>query len=286
MDNLNVYDNKFYLFGGGDKSKLLIDNDANLVELNEINKFDYTLIKSILNNINLDKTSIKKDIKEKLNKLKELVNKDDKLRKINSKEFVNKLEELDESEDFNKEKGEVISNIFDFNQSGGGLFYFIGNLLEKASKAKEAVKKNTFQKFLKGLLFGYNSILGIVDFLLDVSLLSNNVGFTKFDYNGINITHIAYAVLNLDAPAFFSALLGLIPTYGEVAAGSTGLALNLYRLSLYLNTRYKTDEELEYGKISEIEEDKPSDIFILKDKYVPKPGSKYNQSFYERIKML
>lgn len=286
MDNLNVYDNKFYLFGGGDKSKLLIDNDANLVELDEINKFDYTLIKSILNNINLDKTSIKKDIKEKLNKLKELVNKDDKLRKINSKEFVNKLEELDESEDFNKEKGEVISNIFDFNQSGGGLFYFIGNLLEKASKAKEAVKKNTFQKFLKGLLFGYNSILGIVDFLLDVSLLSNNVGFTKFDYNGINITHIAYAVLNLDAPAFFSALLGLIPTYGEVAAGSTGLALNLYRLSLYLNTRYKTDEELEYGKISEIEEDKPSDIFILKDKYVPKPGSKYNQSFYERIKML
>ena len=286
MDNLNVYDNKFYLFGGGDKSKLLIDNDASLVELNDIDKFDYTLIKSILNNINLDKTSIKKDIKEKLNKLKELVNKDDKLRKINSKEFVNKLEELDESEDFNKEKGEVISNIFDFNQSGGGLFYFIGHLLEKASKAKEAVKKNTFQKFLKGLLFGYNSILGIVDFLLDVSLLSNNVGFTKFDYNGINITHIAYAVLNLDAPAFFSALLGLIPTYGEVAAGSTGLALNLYRLSLYLNTRYKTDEELEYGKISEIEEDKPSDIFILKDKYVPKPGSKYNQSFYERIKML
>ena len=286
MDNLNVYDNKFYLFGGGDKSKLLIDDDTNLVELNDIDKFDYTLIKSILNNMNLDKTSIKKDIKEKLDKLKKIANKDDNIKQIDSKDFINKLEELDENEDFNKEKGEVISNIFDFNQSGGGLFYFIGHLLEKASKAKEAVKKNTFQKFLKGLLFGYNSILGIIDFLLDVSLLSNNVGFTKFDYNGINITHVAYAVLNLDAPAFFSALLGLIPTYGEVAAGSTGLALNLYRLSLYLNTRYKTDEELEYDKISEIEEDKPSDIFILKDKYIPKPGSKYNQSFYERVKML
>ncbi len=286
MDNLNVYDNKFYLFGGGDKSKLLIDNDANLVELNDIDKFDYTLIKSILNNMNLDKKLIKNDIKEKLNKLKELVNKDDKLKEIDSKEFVDKLEELDESEDFNKEKGEVISNIFDFNQSGGGLFYYIGHLLEKASKAKEAVKKNTFQKFLKGLLFGYNSILGIVDFLLDVSLLSNNVGFTKFDYNGINITHIAYAVLNLDAPAFFSALLGIIPKYGEVAAGSTGLALNLYRLSLYLNTEYKTREELEYDKISMIEEDKPSNTFILKDKFIPKAGSSYNQSFYERIKLL
>tara|TARA_A100001015_G_scaffold258235_1_gene301370 strand:- start:10492 stop:11352 length:861 start_codon:yes stop_codon:yes gene_type:complete len=286
MDNLNIYDNKFYLFKGGGKSKLLIDDNDKIEELNEINDFDYTLIKSILNNMNLDKTLIKNDIKEKLNKLKKLVNKDSKLNKIDSKEFVSKLEELDESDKFNKDKSEVVSNIFDFNQSGGGLFYFIGHLLEKASKAKEAVKKNTFQKFLKSLLFGYNSILGIVDFLLDVSLLSNNVGFTKFDYNGINITHIAYAVLNLDAPAFFSALLGLIPTYGEVAAGSTGLALNLYRLSLFFNKKYKTREELEYDKISTIEEDKPSNTFILKDKYIPKIGSSYNQSFYERIKLL
>lgn len=286
MDNLNIYDNKFYLFKGGDKSKLLIDDDYKVEELKDINEFDYTVIRSILNNINLDKTNIKKDIKLKLEKLKNLVKEDDDLKKINTKEFMSKLEEFDESDKFNEDKKEVISNIFDFNQSGGGLLYYFGNLLEKSSKAKEAVKKTTFQKFLKGLLFGYNSILGVIDFLFDVTLLSNNSDLTQFDNNKLNIAHITYAMLNFDGIGVCSALLGLIPKYGELAAGSSGLAVNLYRLSLFMNKKYKTKEELEYDKIENIENGIETDTFVLKDKYIPSPGSSYNQSFYERIKLL
>ena len=286
MDNLNIYENKFYLFKGGDKSKLLIDEDYKVEELKNINKFDYTVIRSILNNINLDKTNIKKDIKSKLERLKNLVKEDDNLKKINTKEFMSKLEEFDESDKFNEDKKEVISNIFDFNQSGGGLLYYIGNLLEKGSKAKEAVKKTTFQKFLKGLLFGYNSILGVIDFLFDVTLLSNSSDLTQFDSNKLNIAHIIYAMLNLDGIGVCSALLGLIPEYGELAASSSGLAVNLYKLSLFMNKKYKTKEELEYDKIENIENGIETDTFVLKDKYIPSPGSNYNQSFYERIKLL
>ena len=286
MDNLNIYDNKFYLFNGGDKSKLLIDDDNKIEELENINEFDYTVIKSILNNINLDKTNIKKDIKLKFDKLKNLLKDGDDLKKINTKEFMSKLEEFDDSGKFNEDKKEVISNIFDFNQSGGGLLYYFGDLLEKGSKAKEAVKKTTFQKFLKGLFFGYNSILGIIDFLLDVTILSNNSDLLELDRNKLNIANIVYSFLNYDGIGICSALLGLIPEYGDLAASSSGLAINLYRLSLFMNKKYKTNEELEYEKIENIENGLESDTFVLKDKYIPKPGTSYNQSFYERIKFL
>ena len=79
-------------------------------------------------------------------------------------------------------------------------------------------------------------------------------------------------------------LLAVIPELGELLSGSAGLTLNFYRFMSYIrDTFYDDDEEIQ-SIDSEDEFDK--ELVTLKDKYIPRPGESYNQSFYERIKLL
>ena len=274
------YENKYYLFE--DKKKLIIKDGSKLIDIDNLSNSEMVIIKSILKNININKNEIKKDISQKIISLKNKIeDKNNKFKEVNVNDLLEKIDELDYSDEFKNKKDKIISNIFDYNQSGGGLLYILGLYLDgnKYHKLSE-----TMRNFLKILFLSYNSLLGLIDILLDVSLIDNNLGIKKYDFYSINLTHLAYAILNLDSAGIFTVLLAVIPEFGELLSGSAGLTLNFYRFMSYIrDTFYDDDEEIQ-DTDSEDEFDK--ELVTLKDKYIPKPGESYNQSFYERIKLL
>ena len=290
MDNLNNFDDKFFLFKESGKSKLIVNNKNNLIKIDDLNNFDYVILKSILNNINLDNNNIKKNIGDKLQKLKYKLSKENlNINNINLNNLLDKITEIENDNKFHEEKQKLITNIFEYNQSGGGLLKYIGDILSNYSnKFKKLSKKQKVINFMEYFLLTYNSILGVVDILLDISLLQNSYGFYKYDWYGLNLTHLLYAILRYDILGVLSTLLALIPKYGEFLAGASGLGLNFYRSVDFIYTAlieedHTIDDDDEF--LNEINKNNDSNIY-LENKYIPEPGSKYNQSFYERVKLL
>lgn len=276
------YENKYYLFE--DKKKLIIKDGSKLVDIDNLSNSELVIIKSILKNININKNEIKKDISEKITNLKSKINdKNNELKKVNVNDLLEKIDELDYNDEFKDKKNKIISNIFDYNQSGGGLLYILGIYLDES---KYNNISETMRNFLKFLFLSYNSLLGLIDILLDITLIDNNYGIKKYDFYEINLTHLAYAILNLDTVGIFTVLLAVIPKYGELLSGSSGLTLNFYRFMSYIReTFYDDDDDIDVKSI-ESEDEYDKELITIKDKYIPNPGESYNQSFYERIKLL
>ena len=229
MNNLlNSYNDKFYIFDSKPKIKMLIVKKNNYIDDYYLNNLEYIITKSLLNNLYLDRSSLEKNIFKKLKKTKNFKNEE-------IRDFIKQMRKIDKKNNYNKKvKKKIISNIFELNQSGGGLLWGLDLLL------KSQIDGSTFFKILYNT---YNTIIVLFDILLDLAL-----SFPRFNLFGLEesknlliISNLVFAILNLDYFGIGAALLGFIPNFGDLISMVGGLGIHIYRLTSYL----LSDEEPE-----------------------------------------
>jgi len=231
MNNLlNSYNDKFYIFDSKPKIKMLIVKKNNYIDDYYLNNLEYIITKSLLNNFYLDRSSLEKNIFKKLKKTKNFKN--DEIR-----DFIKQMRKIDKKNNYNKKvKKKIISNVFELNQSGGGLLWGLDMLL------KSQIDGSTFFKILYNT---YNTIIVLFDILLDLAL-----SFPRFNLFGLEesknllvISNLVFAILNLDYFGIGAALLGFIPNFGDLISTVGGLGIHIYRLTSYLLSDGASDSE-------------------------------------------
>ena len=189
---------------------------------------------------------------------------------------------IDKQDNYQKKiKKKIISNVYELNQTGGGLFSFLFSLLNKTYSI-------------------YKSLSVVVDICLDIMLLLPRFGIlneSKILISGLNLLN---SVLGLDYTGIIAALLAFIPNVGDLISAVGGLGIHLYRFIKYLNT---SDNSLEYNEntedtTSETQEEIINNINTnnniqlrkpdckLVNKFIPSPELNYDKDFYEKIKFL
>ncbi len=276
MDHLlNSYNDKFYMFDSKPKIKLFIIKNNDYIDDYHFNDLEYILARSLLNNLYSSNDDIRYNVKNKLSKLG----------KFNDKQKVvilNNLDLIDKQDNYKKKiKNKIISNVYELNQTGGGLFSFLFSLLNKTYSI-------------------YKSLSVVVDICLDIMLLLPRFGIlneSKILISGLNLLN---SVLGLDYTGIIAALLAFIPNVGDLISAVGGLGIHLYRFIKYLNT---SDDSLEYNEniedtISETQEEIINNINTnnniqlrkpdckLVNKFIPSPELNYDKDFYEKIKFL
>jgi hypothetical protein len=276
MDNLlNSYNDKFYIFDSKPKIKLFIFKNNDHIDDYQFNDLEYILARSLLNNLYSSNDDIRFNVKQKLGKFN----------KFNDKQKVvilNNLDLIDKQDNYqNKIKNKIISNVYELNQTGGGLFSFLFSLLNKTYSI-------------------YKSLSVVIDICLDIMLLLPRFGIlneSKILISGINLLN---SVLILDYTGIIAALLAFIPNVGDLISAVGGLGIHLYRFIKYLNT---SDNSLEYNEntedtTSETQEEIINNINTnnniqlrkpdckLVNKFIPSPELNYDKDFYEKIKFL
>jgi len=276
MDNLlNSYNDKFYIFDSKPKIKLFIIKNNDHIDDYQFNDLEYILARSLLNNLYSSNDDIRFNVKQKLGKFG----------KFNDKQKVvilNNLDLIDKQDNYqNKIKNKIISNVYELNQTGGGLFSFLFSLLNKTYSI-------------------YKSLSVVIDICLDIMLLLPRFGIlneSKILISGINLLN---SVLILDYTGIIAALLAFIPNVGDLISAVGGLGIHLYRFIKYLNT---SDNSLEYNEntedtTSETQEEIINNINTnnniqlrkpdckLVNKFIPSPELNYDKDFYEKIKFL
>ncbi len=276
MDHLlNSYNDKFYMFDSKPKIKLFIIKNNDYIDDYHFNDLEYILARSLLNNLYSSNDDIRYNVKNKLSKLG----------KFNDKQKVVILNNLDliyKKDNYKKKiKNKIISNVYELNQTGGGLFSFLFSLLNKTYSI-------------------YKSLSVVVDICLDIMLLLPRFGIlneSKILISGLNLLN---SVLGLDYTGIIAALLAFIPNVGDLISAVGGLGIHLYRFIKYLNT---SDDSLEYNEniedtTSETQEEIINNINTnnniqlrkpdckLVNKFIPSPELNYDKDFYEKIKFL
>lgn len=276
MDNLlNSYNDKFYIFDSKPKIKLFIIKNNDHIDDYQFNDLEYILARSLLNNLYSSNDDIRFNVKKKIGKFG----------KFNDKQKVvilNNLDLIDKQDNYqNKIKNKIISNVYELNQTGGGLFSFLFSLLNKTYSI-------------------YKSLSVVIDICLDIMLLLPRFGIlneSKILISGINLLN---SVLILDYTGIIAALLAFIPNVGDLISAVGGLGIHLYRFIKYLNT---SDNSLEYNEntedtTSETQEEIINNINTnnniqlrkpdckLVNKFIPSPELNYDKDFYEKIKFL
>ena len=308
MNNLlNSYNDKFFLFDSKPKVKILIVKKNNYIDDYYLNNLEYIITKSLLNNLYLNRNDLEKNIFRKLKKTKNFKNDD-------IRDFIKQMRKIDRKNNYNKKvKKKIISNVFELNQSGGGLLWGLNMLL------KSQIDGSTFFKILYNV---YNSIIVLFDILLDLAL-----SFPRFNLFGMEesknllvISNLVFAILNLDYLGIGAALLGFIPNFGDLISMVGGIGIHIYRLTSYLisdeehdsssesanyiepntNIDHVIDEDSKNIKIFEANDIKINNkkpIYNFDKGYKPKfvitnpkrmaiPQGDYNKDFYQKIKDL
>jgi hypothetical protein len=309
MNNLlNSYDDKFYIFDSKPKMKMLIIRKNNYIDDYYLNDLEYIITKSLLNNLYLDRRTVEKNIAKKLKKT-------NKFTKDEIKTFLKKLRYIDKKKLYEKKvKKKIISNVFELNQSGGGLLWAINKLLSSQ------IDNSTFFSILYNI---YNTIIVLVDVILDVS-----ISFPRFLLFGLEesknllvITNLVFAVLNLDYLGIGAALLAFIPNFGDIISSVGGISIHIYRLISYLisdNEKSESSESVNYKeqptaidkvieedqknlKMFDVNDDeindkkpiynfdkgyKPKFVFTTPKRMILPQGNDYNKVFYNQIKDL
>ena len=174
---------------------------------------------------------------------------------------------------------------------------------------------------MKFLYLGFNSLLVLIDVILDVLMIGTKFGLVKdgpIDANEVpvediigtikqmpktkllNFANIGYSILKLEWGGIAASLLGFIPEHGNLAAGIGGIGVNIIKLIRVLFFKKKNKAEIENKpdkkKISEIDIDADSSINTedivkhvkknckKKRKFIPKEP--YDKIFYTKIKDL
>lgn len=309
MNNLlNSYNDKFYIFDSKPKMKMLIIRKNNYIDDYYLNDLEYIITKSLLNNLYLDRRTVEKNIAKKLKKT-------NKFTKDEIKTFLKKLRYIDKKKLYEKKvKKKIISNVFELNQSGGGLLWAINKLLSSQ------IDNSTFFSILYNI---YNTIIVLVDVILDVS-----ISFPRFLLFGLEesknllvITNLVFAVLNLDYLGIGAALLAFIPNFGDIISSVGGISIHIYRLISYLisdNEKSESSESVNYKeqptaidkvieedqknlKMFDVNDDeindkkpiynfdkgyKPKFVFTTPKRMILPQGNDYNKVFYNQIKDL
>jgi len=277
MDQLlKSYDNKFYLFDSKPKMKLYIIKNNNTIDDYYFNDLEFVLAKSLLNNLFTSKKDMHSNIKNKLNKYN----------KFNDKEklvILNNLDLIDKKDYYKKNvKKKIISNLYELNQTGGGLFSFIFSVLNKTYSI-------------------YKSFSVVVDVCLDIMLLLPRFGILTESKIMLSIFNLLHSILLLDYAGITASLFAFIPNVGDLISAVGGLGIHLYRFIMYLNSSDDKDESTKHSNDDQDSETQNKIVHNvvqnnnyqlnkadckLVNKYVPEIGSKYNIQFYERIKFL
>ena len=311
MNNLlNSYNDKFYIFDSKPKIKMLIIKKNNYIDDYYLNNLEYIITKSLLNNLYLDRGSLEKNIFKKLKKTKNFKNEE-------IKNFIKQMRRIDKKNNYNKKvKKKIISNVFELNQSGGGLLWGLDMLL------KSQIDGSIFFKILYNT---YNTIIVLFDILLDLAL-----SFPRFNLFGLEesknllvISNLVFAILKLDYFGIGAALLGFIPNFGDLISMVGGLGIHIYRLTTYLlsddnseseesssesvnvidpnsNLDKVIDEDVKDTKMFEAKDQKINNkkpIYNFDKGYKPKyvittpkrmstPEGNYNVDFYKQIEKL
>ena len=309
MNNLlNSYNDKFYIFDSKPKMKMLIIRKNNYIDDYYLNDLEYIITKSLLNNLYLDRRTVEKNIAKKLKKT-------NKFTKDEIKTFLKKLRYIDKKKLYEKKvKKKIISNVFELNQSGGGLLWAINKLLSSQ------IDNSTFFSILYNI---YNTIIVLVDVILDVS-----ISFPRFLLFGLEesknllvITNLVFAVLNLDYLGIGAALLAFIPNFGDIISSVGGISIHIYRLISYLisdNEKSESSESVNYKeqptaidkvieedqknlKMFDVNDDeindkkpiynfdkgyKPKFVFTTPKRMILPQGNDYNKELYNQIKDL
>ena len=254
MNNLlNSYNDKFYIFDSKPKIKMLIVKKNNYIDDYYLNNLEYIITKSLLNNLYLDRGSLEKNIFKKLKKTKNFKNEE-------IRDFIKQMRKIDKKNNYNKKvKKKIISNVFELNQSGGGLLWGLDMLI------KSQIDGSTFFKILYNT---YNTIIVLFDILLDLAL-----SFPRFNLFGLEesknllvISNLVFAILNLDYLGIGAALLGFIPNFGDLISMVGGLGIHIYRLTTYLLSDGNSEsEESSSESVNVIEPESNLDNVINED---------------------
>jgi len=213
---LHSYNDEFFIFDSKPKIKLYILKN-NYIDDFELNDFEYIIAKSLLNNFYLDREDVENNIKNKLSKL----NFNKKQNKI-----ITNMRHIDNNNFYHdKVKKKLVSNVFELNQTGGGLLWYLNKLIKGGSDTSI---------FFKFLYVTYNSILIILDIILDIALILPRFQLLNISQIIINVTNLIFAILNLDWFGIAAALLAFIPNFGDILSSVGGLGIHLYNLINYL----------------------------------------------------
>ena len=121
---LHSYNDEFFIFDSKPKIKLYIVKN-NYIDDFELNDFEYIIAKSLLNNFYLDREDVENNIKNKLSKL----NFNKKQNKI-----ITNMRHIDNNNFYHdKVKKKLVSNVFELNQTGGGLLWYLNKLIKGGS---------------------------------------------------------------------------------------------------------------------------------------------------------
>jgi len=271
---LNSYNNKFYMFDSKPKIKLFIIKNNDYIDDYHFNDLEYILAKSLLNNLYSSNNDIRFNIKKKLNNL-------DKFSDKQKVVILNNLDLIDKQNHYKKRiKKNIISNVYELNQTGGGLFSFLFSLLNKTYSI-------------------YKSLSIVVDVCLDIMILLPRFGILNESKIILSVFNLLNSILVVDYAGIIAALLAFIPNVGDLISAVGGLGIHLYRLIKYLNTsddthEIYTKEELDSDTRNQIVNNVTTNNNIqlrkpeckLVNKFIPSPESNYNKDFYEKIKFL
>jgi hypothetical protein len=277
MDKLlHSYNNEFYMFDSKPKIKLFIIKKNDHIDSYSFNDLEYILAKSLLNNLYSSNNNIRSNIKTKLNKLNKFNNK-------KTTTILNNLDYIDHNKYYDsKIKNNIISNIYERNQRGGGLFSFLSFLLNKTYSI-------------------YTSLSVVIDVCLDILIILPRFGILTESKIMISVLNLLNSVLVLDYLGITTALLAFIPNVGDLISAVGGLGIHLYRLIKYLNksddpndnyTEENIDSESDTKKQiikniitnNKIQLKKPNCKLV--NKFIPPKDYDYDIDFYNKIKFL
>ena len=197
--------------------------------------------------------------------------------------ILNNLDLIDKKDYYKKNvKKKIISNLYELNQTGGGLFSFLFSLLNMTYSI-------------------YKSFSVVVDVCLDIMLLLPRFGILEESKIMLSIFNLLHSILLLDYAGITASLFAFIPNVGDLISAVGGLGIHLYRFIMYLNSSDDKDESTKHSNDDQDSETQNKIVHNvvqnnnyqlsktdckLVNKYVPEKGSNYNIQFYERIKFL
>lgn len=237
MKILKTKDKTCYLFNNNKQYNVCIlkNNYINKIPLNNI---EYIFVKSLIKNQNND---IKCNIKNKLKKLN-LFNKKD------NQKIISNINYIDKNKEYKKNmKNVIVSNIYENNQQGGFILWYISKTL------------NNVGNISNFLYYSYNWLIIIVDIILDILLILPRFNFLKKYKNHISIINLFFGILHLDYLSIISSILSFIPVFGDILGLIGGLTSNFYKFINIFNDNNEEDISDEDEDISDDNEDKDDD---------------------------